>query len=306
MKVLYVWDTAGVFSPVASWLNKANGHEAKILMNEKCDPFGQTSQLDCAIMVKSAKAFYKRLIRELLFFRPDVVHVSDGIKLFLIARLFAPRAKIVMTYHGSVRRMKSGKRHPEVNMAEKVTVATPDLCEFGEWMDRPIWDYFYDRGGRVKDTAVMFYTDYFFIDWREEAKMWTEANDIDLTIVDRTKGDFIFHKDLPEFFSKFEFFLDYKGFLINSNGSITVSVAAMEAKMCGCKIIHDSTLGEVKENITIISPKDYYDMYVGLKKPSWVSLPFRILKIIKGLFKWMIKKLDVKYENFVQHEERTV
>lgn len=298
MKVLYVWDTAGVFSPVASWLNKTNGHEAKVLMNEECDPFEQTSQLDCAIMVKSAKEFYKKLIKELFFFRPDIIHVSDSIKAFLVVRLLAPRARIVMTYHGGVRRMKSGKRHPEVDMAEKVTVAIPDLYEFGEWMDRPIWGYFYDRGGRVKNTAVMLYADYFFIDWREKTKMWAKANGIDLTIVDRTKGDFILHKDLPEFFSKFEFFLDYKGHLINPDGSITISLAAMEAKACGCKIIHDSNLGKVKEDIVIISPEDYYDMYTKLERPNWILVISRIPKILKGIWKWARKRLDVKNERF--------
>lgn len=301
MKVLFVWDTAGVFSPVASWLNKTNGHNAKILMNEECDPFGQTSQLDCAIMASSAKDFYKKLIKELLFFRPDVIHVSDSIKAFLVARLLAPRSKVVMTYHGSVRRMKSGKRHPEVDMAEKVTVAIPDLYEFGEWIDRPIWSYFYDRGGRKPNTAIMLYADYFFIDWRDAAKKWAEENGIELRIVDKTKGEFVPHKELPELFSSYEYYLDLKGHEINPDGSITVSVAAMEAKLCGCKIIHDSDLWNVMENIKIISAEDYYDMYKALKKPSLIKAIVRLPKIVKGLFKWLIGRLDVKHEKYEHH-----
>lgn len=305
MKVLLVWDTAGVFSPIAVWLNK-NGHEAKIMMSEECDPFGQTSQLDSAIMTKSTKGFYKRLIKELLFFRPNVVHVSDSIKAFLVVRLLLPRAKIVMTYHGSVRRMKSGKYHSEVDIAEKVTVTTPDLYKFGEWMDRPIWGYFYDRGGRVKNTAVMLYADGFLVDWREDGKRWAKINGIDLTVVDATKGNFILHKELPEFFSKFEFFMDCKGHIINPDGSTTVSTAAMEAKACGCKVIHGTNLEEVKEDVRVTLPEVYYNMYVSLEKPSWVLVISRIPKLIKGLFKWMIKRLDVKYEEFVRCEEKGV
>lgn len=293
MKVLLVWDTAGVFSPVAIWLNK-NGHKAKIMMGREYDTFKQTAQLDSAIMAGSSRDFFFRLIKEIIFFRPTVIHVSDSIKAFMVCRMLAPRTSIVMTYHGSSIRGRKGGCHPEVEMAEKITVTTPDLYKFGEWLSMPIRDYFYDRGGRVKNTAVMFYSDYFFIDWRETAKKWAKNNDIVLTIVDRTKGDLILNADLPEFFSKFEYLLDLKGYKTNLDGSITVSTIAMEAKKCGCKIIHDSNLWNVKDDIEIISPKIYYDMYNRLDKPNRILAISRMFKILKGTLKWAVMRLCIK------------
>jgi len=293
MRVLYLWDTAGVFATVAKWLND-NGHEARIVMNEDCDPFGHSESSGCAVMVKGPKAYYLELIKQIRGFKPDVIHVSDNIESILLARLFAPRTPIFLTYHGPIRRRK--KIHPESKLVEKLTVAIPDLSNYGEWMDRPIRDTFYYRGGRKLNTALMLYADYWLIDWREKARDWARDNKIELTILDRTKGDSVPYLEMPEYLSRFEYYLDWKGHKYNEDGSITFSLMAMEAAACGSKVIHDADFNKIYESLKVIKSEAYLDVYRTMKRRSIRKALWQYPRVMLGVVKKIFGRLDVDYE----------
>jgi len=293
MKILFCWDTAGVFATVAKWLND-NGHEARIVMNEECDPFGHSDSSGCAVMVKGPKAYYLEIIKQMREFKPDVVHVSDNVESVVLTRLFAPRTPIFLTYHGPVRRRE--KIHPESKLVEKITVAIPDLSNYGEWMDRPIRDMFYYRGGRVPSTALMVYADYWWVDWRDVAKIWAQRNGMELTILDRAKGDMVPYMEMPEYLSQFDYYLDWKGHKYNEDGSITFSLMALEAAACGCKIIHDSNFGKIYEELEVIKSEDYLKIYSTMKRRSIRRALWQYPRAILGVIKKIFGRLDVDYE----------
>ncbi|MFW9801877.1 MAG: hypothetical protein ACFFFC_04465 [Candidatus Thorarchaeota archaeon] len=282
IKVLYVWNTAGTISPVATWLND-HGHEARIIMHSSYDKYGATRISKGAVMINSRRAFYWSIIKYILLFRPTHIHVNASIAGLVLARLFAPTTPIILQYHGNEVRFRS-KVHPEALLADKVIVSTPDLKRFGEWVDRPVESIFYYRGGRKKGTALMVYASY-FPDKRALAKSWCAKNNIKLRIYDRDAEGWIPFEEFPSILSKYEYYLDWKGI----SDSQTCSKTALEAMACGCKVITDYDVDKVLNDYNFATPKTYIKLYLSLKKP----LPSirRTLIAIAGIMKWFANRL---------------
>lgn len=271
MKVLYLWNTAGVFSPVANWLNE-NGHEAKILARWAFDIYEQTSSLDCAVMVNSARDFYKASIKLIRSFKPDIIHVSGSLKALAIARTFAWRTPIVMTFHGAD--VRNPDKKPSVvatRLADFIHVTTQDLAPYGTWIDRPLDPMFHYRGDRQAGTALMFYKSHFMTDQRELARMWCAGKEIELDILDELHPDFpIPNKDMPALFSKYEYYLDMKGHV---GDLYALSKTAREALACGCKVLHEANLEVVLRDYVAVEPETYLDLYETFKRASlWKML----------------------------------
>jgi hypothetical protein len=262
MKVLICWNTAAAFNPLADWLLK-NGHDVRIVMRSGFDVGDCTADHPAGVMVNSATKFYRECMSQVRKFKPDIIQASSSIKALVLVRLIAPRSLIVLTYHGSdVRGRKEA--HPESRLADFVTVTTQDLSKYGVWMNRSIGSHFVYRGGRKPNTALMLYHDNFISDQRKLAKDWCDYKNIKLTILDRTKADcqVIPYHLMPEFYSQFEYYLEFKG---QTGDNYALSKAAMEAFCCGCKVIHES--GPIT-SIKLAKPDEYYSLYNTLKRAS--------------------------------------
>ena len=204
IRVLYLWNPAGALSPVADWLLE-NGHAAKIIMSSEFDLFGNTSISPSALMVNSSKEYYWKVIEELIKFKPTHIHVNANLPSLVIARLLHPTTPIVFHYHGIEVRYRRTP-HPEMALADRVIVSTPDLSKYGEWFDRPVSSMFRYMGGRQQNTAVMYYADFFMKDLREEAQRWCDERGIVLTTIVRNQHPGIPFIEMPSFLSKFEYF----------------------------------------------------------------------------------------------------
>jgi len=286
VKVLYLWNTAGTHSPVATWLID-HGHDARIIMRSSYDKYGNTRISKGAVMVDSSGDFYLSLIRHILVYRPTHIHVNANIPALVLARLLAPTTPIVLQYHGNDVRFRS-KVHPEATLADKVIVSTPDLARFGEWFDRPIESMFHYRGGRKKGTALLVYTSY-FPDKRAIAKSLCAKKGIELRILDRDVEGGVPFEELPSFLSMFEYYLDFKGI----SDPKTCSKMALEAMACGCKVITDYDIDRVLDDYKLATPKTYLTLYLSLKPP----LPSirRMLIAIAGIMKWCVRRLGKSY-----------
>jgi hypothetical protein len=294
MKVLILWNTAGAFSAIAKWLND-NGHEARIVMREEFDPYEHTSHAsDHAIMVRGARGFYWTGIKQILKFRPDIIHSSSSIKMLIAARCVALRAPIILSYHGSdVRYSPSGKAHPMSHLADFIHVTTQDLSQYGTWIDRVIDPMFYDRGGRVPKTALMYYAPHFYVDNRALAYDWCAQRGIKLTILDRSDPNFVQVPtyDMPELFSKFEYVLDWKG---QKDDIYALSRFALEGLACGCKVIHDHDKNHVitTDNYELATVDKYINLYASLKKVSWWKGIKRMPSVMKAIWQWFRGKAE--------------
>ncbi len=283
LRVLYLWNTAGALTPVADWLLD-HGHQARILMSTEYDLFGSTSCSDAALMVDSVISYYLEVLRHLLVFQPTHVHINANIPSLILARLLKPTTPIVFQYHGIEVRYRD-RVHPEMALADRVIVSTPDLRDYGRWYDRPVSKMFYYRGGREPNTAVMFYADYFMEDLRREAKQWCEERNIDLRIIQRGLDPIIPYAEMPQFLSKFEYFMDFKGY----GDPEAISRLALEAIACGCKIVSDTDPTHVIDDYDLPKPEVYYELYTDMKRPP-LSINRQVIAL-RGLMKWGLGSL---------------
>jgi len=291
MKVLFLGNTAGAFTPVAEWLHE-NGHEVKIVVRACFDPYKFTENSGLGVLVDGPLDLYKETMRQIEEMSPDIVHISSSRELLLVARIQSWKTPIVFTYHGVDARDPTGRPHKIVSqLADHVTVTTPDLSSYGNFLDRPIGHEFHYRGGRVIDTALMFYRDYFYADKRGLAKEWCTERGYELTILDDAENP-IPHDEIPEVLSKYEYYLDWK----DQRGELhALSKMALEALRCGCKVIHDSDFErEITEsNVDWVTPEDYLSLYDEVVKGRSKWRHFRRLpRVLWWLVKWRRGGLD--------------
>jgi hypothetical protein len=277
MKVLYLWNTAGASTPIAKWLIK-NGHDAKILVNRKYDPYN-TSPIDApyVVSVYSSMDFKRAAFKLIRTFKPDVIHVNSALDMVIIARILAPRSIIVFEYHGWDIR-GNDKVHSEALLAQKIIVSTHDLVQYGDVYGCPIEDFFYYRGGRVENSALCMPTQPTTLESIEKAKTWSEKHNMKLTVTDRVNGVPINIKDMPLFLSQFEYYIDFRSIALKDY----LSKTAIEAIKCGCKVVEESKFKIITEFIET-TPQDFFNLYSSLRRLS-------VFRTIKMLFRLLLNK----------------
>ena len=271
-----IGDTAGVLTPVVEYLNR-EGHQAIIIAPRRQDAFRLISSSPYSILTDSAFNLYKTIFLQILKISPDIIHLNTYHRMLPILRIMAPFTRIVFQYHGSEVRGRQDVHH-EARLADKICVSSPDLLRYGEVLDRPVRDIFYPRGRQEENTALMFYADNFPADQRELGKKWCEERGIRLTLVDRTEGHPGYSQsELPDVMSRHEFFLDFKGILG------VLSLSALEALRCGCKVIHDSNLDNVITEYEYSTMDDYVEFYQNLPRPERFLAIKRIPRLLYSL-----------------------
>ena len=258
-------------TPVADWLNE-NGHEARIVMGEQYDTFGLTSRSKHARMVPEGASFYDALRDEVDALQPTHIHVNGSLNGLTVARAEAPYAPSVFQYHGGDVRGRNYIHLRVRLLADKVIVSTKDLDIYGEWYGCPVEKRFQYQGGREEGTALIILPPTIHFDFSRQAKEYARRHGLKLTIVDCTKGERIPSEEMPEFLSKFEYYLDFKG--VRKAG--TLSKAAMEAFAIGCKVVHDSDLNHVITEYGIRTPQDYLNLYRSQRRPSLAKTAARL------------------------------
>jgi len=271
-----------------------NGHEAKIVARYDFDIYRHTQDSDAAVMVDTSRDFVNMGIKLIREWKPDVIHVSGTLKMLVIARAIAPRGLIVFSYHGADARNPSKKPHGETKLADFVHVSTPDLTHYGTWIDRPIDSKFHYRGGRVKGSVLMFYKSHFYVDNREFAEWFCLNRGWTLTILDEDHPDFPIPNDhMPELFSKYDYYLDWKG---QKEELSALSKTALEALACGCTVIHDNDMDhEIRQSdIEQVQPIRYFQLYQELllrELPTLTRTIKRIPRLVWYLAKFAKERL---------------
>ncbi|MFX0014123.1 MAG: hypothetical protein ACFFB2_06510 [Promethearchaeota archaeon] len=241
MKILNICEIAGNGSIISEYINR-NGygksyviHRAKYDNMYICQNYDFNFVPDCGVIKYSFI-----IIKHILSFKPDLIHVRAWTKGLILAKLFSPRVPIVFQYHGTEIR---GREIPIYvkRLATKILVSTKDLLREGvEYYGRPISPSFKDHGNKRKGTALFIRTPP--VDKTEEAKNFAKENNLELTILNRMADQplkVIPFNEFPEFLSSFEYVLDLKGLTSRE----VLSKAGLEAIASGCKVLVDT--GEI-------------------------------------------------------------
>lgn len=226
MKILHIWNTAGVASTLAKFMDRIFGTQSAVMYRKAFDRFGYTiygELLDCG-----AKEFVIRaLLRTLKY---DIIHVHSLDKLIPLIRLLNPRKPIVLHYHGSdIRGRWKEKRRYWSQPNTVVLVSTPDLLEGAPneviYLPNPVdTDLFHpDHSIYRKPRSALAFRCYI-----DEAKVraYAEAYGLELTILERKYP----YLEMPKILSSYEYFID-------KTELPSMSKTGLEALACGTKVI---------------------------------------------------------------------
>ena len=120
MRVLHVWNTAGVASVLAKYQAKVLGWKTWVLMRKQYDPFGLTDYGEACHC--STIAFYAKVLN--LVRKYDIVHVHSLDKIVPLIKMLYPSKKIIMHYHGTDIRRKWNERKKYWKHADLVIIFT--------------------------------------------------------------------------------------------------------------------------------------------------------------------------------------
>jgi len=149
MKILHVWNQAGVASILAKYQNKL-GCEAHVIKRVGYDKYGiekyyGTNEVNCS--PRNFYSYLKKITRAY-----DIIHLHSQVK----ALPFLPKKRVVLHFHGTELRQMSllNKMVLKCFSPQKILVSTPDLLCLqpkAEYLPNPVdTELFFPRKLRKK------------------------------------------------------------------------------------------------------------------------------------------------------------
>lgn len=232
MKILHVWNQAGVSSILAKYQNRL-GHHAEVIKREGYDKCGIERFYGTTIFKGGRISFYRYCRKRAKEF--DLVHVHSMVKATVLID-----KPMIMHFHGSDLRLAGfwGKIENWIAkcLAKKTVVATPDLLDLqpnAEWLPIPVDTELFHAKRNKNNGHALFLQNWY--EGKEEAEKTTESHGWKLTVLNPTTDNFIEYKNMPKYLSKFEYFIDR--FKIPS-----LSTTALQALALGLKVVKQSTI----------------------------------------------------------------
>ena len=144
MNILYLWDICDNSKYLTEKLT-AKGHKSLVVSRKT---FSRKKLLN----------YYLRVIYHLLTFKANIIHINAWTKGILLAKIFSPKSKILMHYHGSdIRGKKMSKWSKYVQVNGFSTQDIFDMCDIeGHHKLLPVLvpDWFVNMGGRITGTTL--------------------------------------------------------------------------------------------------------------------------------------------------------
>jgi len=243
MKVLHVWNTAGVASTLAKYQSKILGWRTWVLTRKVYDKYGFTTYGKAMTLPNTIfKLILLYTIRNY-----DIIHVHSLDELLPKIKDLYPNKPVILHYHGSEIRNKWSLRKRYWKLADVIIVSTKDLLESAPqervyYLPNPVDTEIFKPilSIRIKNTALFIYDNHpkykASLEW---AKSIAKKKRLKLIVHNRAVKPIKF-LDLPLFLNRFEYFIDHKW-------TPALSKTALEALACNVKVIRWD--GKVIENL---------------------------------------------------------
>ncbi|MEM2621222.1 MAG: hypothetical protein QXN22_08190 [Thermofilaceae archaeon] len=233
MRILHIWNTAGVASIIAKYMDRLFGTKSLVIHRAAFDPYGFTTYGE--LWNCGAKSFALRSLLKARNF--DIIHVHYFDKIVPYLKLLYPDKPIILHYWGDDIRGKWREKQKYWEKADAVLYAAPDLLGEGApkhaiYVPCPVdTEIFYPRPVKPKPNSAF----HFSYNADDLATDYAKRYGLELTIYDRKKHGPIPHLKLPEILCQYEYYIDVKrscGRLIHGIGK-----TGREALACGLKVI---------------------------------------------------------------------
>ena len=261
LKVLHVWNTAGVGSVIAKFCDREFQTESTVITRQAADRVGLTTY--GRAYADGPSRFFLRAVS--MARSADLVHVHslDRVVPWVKGLYGKP---VVMHYHGTDIEGRWSEKKGRWRKADFVAVSTPNLLEGGPstavWVPNPIdTDMFKPLGGgKEPKSAVSFH---YGMD--SEAEAAARRLGLGLSWLDRWS---VRHEDMPQVLSKYGYYIDLRKPPDHVQAR-SVGKAALEALACGCKVVDWSgnvLEGLPPENDPANVAAKWNQVYLGLLK----------------------------------------
>ena len=244
MKVLHIWNTAGIAGFIAQAMDEIHGTKSKVMMRASCDPYGCTVHGEN--YDERASIFLLRCLAHCFF--NDVIHVH-GLEGLVPWIRWLTRRPVFLHYHGSDIRGLWADKKRFWKYAHEIFVSTPDLLEgapegttyIPNVVNEELLDYIkYLRRdlGHIKRCAGVALHDRRWAD--EEAHEYARKHGYEINYYTRTETEGLPHVENLKRLAKYEAFIDVKrDFPGYGDGEIlrAHSLTGLEALYLGLKVI---------------------------------------------------------------------
>jgi hypothetical protein len=245
-KILHLWNTAGIGSILAKYMDRLYGTQSRVIMKKSFDKFGFTTvgeliETDNTLFGKLQ--FYWKCLRAIN--GQNLLHIHAFYRMVPIARTFHPFMPIIYHCHGTEVRNKWKQRIKQLKYADAILYHARDLE--GEGMPKNVYfincpvdtDYFNSNGNEIREKNTAFTFSYRADDMAID---YANKHGLKLTLHNYSKSKPISYLELPSLLRKYEYYLDFKrdvdgSFLHKDYEHYTVSKTALEALACGCKVV---------------------------------------------------------------------
>lgn len=270
MRILHVWDQAGVAFVLAKY-QRLQGHDSKAIMVREYDKYGIGRFYNDYVIDATLEDFVQKSIHEAR--SADLIHIhSRSDMVFKLRKEFGNSKKIILQYHGTdIRGIKKQKLphrsklsdlavrgiftyrrardkillrkrlHPKAQrLANAVIVSTSDLVSLAygaTYVPIPIdTDHFkqHQTSSEVqRSRAVTMDTE--AIDTKRTISYCKEHNiDADIEVYDRIKNP-IMYADMPAFLKKYALYVDIK--YVDGKILQSLSKTGLESLACGLEVL---------------------------------------------------------------------
>ena len=238
-KVFHVWDQAATASVIAKW-QKKKGYDVLVIKNKKHDKLNQTGYYGGKIINNKIIFVLTCLFQARKF---DIIHLHDAWFMVHLLKIFLPKKKIIMHYHGTMVRkgMKEWRRKYWERYVDKILVSTTDLLDI-KYSKDPIFipnpvdtELFYSTCRKNNGKCLIVLK-------KDQSISKTEAILLDHGInVELQSTDPVAYEKFPKILKDYEYYCDIpiiNGTIIKAN-----SVVGLQAMSMGLKTIqHDFTI----------------------------------------------------------------
>jgi glycosyltransferase involved in cell wall biosynthesis len=254
MKILHVWNTAGIASIIANEQRK-RGHEVEVITRHPFDPFGFTEYYGFKYLNCGADPYLKHCFE--IAKNYDVIHfhaIDYEVERY---RREYPNKKIIVHYHGSdVMKSDDVKKRLRVQqLTDAIFSSTPDVHDKliregvnNTYIPNPIDVDLFKPMDVEKSERRYLYISMRYTDKDKAFKFLSDKIDIDkIDVIDREVSSVPFY-EMPELLNKYDTFIDVK-FCEWSKGKPlqAYSTTALQSSSCGLNVLNYK--GEIVNNI---------------------------------------------------------
>lgn len=229
LRILHVWNTAGVASVIAKFSDREFGTRSTVMTRKSADRAGLTTY--GTLYPDGPARFFLRALW--MAHSADVVHVHSLDRIVpWIKRLHS--RPVVMHYHGTDIEGRWTEKKSRWGKADFIAVSTPNLLEGAPpravYVPNPVdTDLFRPAGAKGNPKAAVS----FRYGMDSEVKDAAKRLGLDLTLLERWSVE---HTKMPEMLSKYSYYIDMRR-PPGREVARSVGKAALEALACGLKVV---------------------------------------------------------------------